>query len=228
MRVLGLIPARKGSKGVPGKNKSIISGRPLIDYTAESALKSNVLEDIVVTSDDEDILDFYSKHPKIITVKRPSELAADNSKSIEFIIHTLKLLQNRGKSYDCVCLLQPTSPLRDNNLIYKCVKKYYENSNGYTVITVVPVPHQFNPEWTFRLSNEGYVIPNSIQGVALRRQDLPEYYIRDGAVYVINTSLILNDHSLYSERVKFVQNNRYLNIDSQEDLNLAQKYLRNA
>ena len=227
MKVLGLVPARKGSKGVPGKNKALISGRPLIDYTIESALGSKAIDDIVISTDDDDIIKMYSANPNIQIIRRPAEFATDIAKSIDVIKHTLIFLKSQGKTYDCVCLLQPTSPSRSKDLINTCVQKYISANGSNTVITMVPVPHQYNPEWTFRLSMDGFVIPNNSDGILLRRQDLPEYYVRDGAVYVINARLILDEHTLYSKQLTFVKNDHYLNIDNTEDLKVAQKFLSN-
>ena len=112
MKILGIIPARGGSKGVPGKNIKLLGGKPLLQYTSDIALKSNLLDKLVVSSDDDAIIEVAERLGVSAPFKRPSDLATDKSPTLPVIKHALSYFKNIGEEFDAVCLLQITSPLR--------------------------------------------------------------------------------------------------------------------
>src|SRR5690606_6901894 len=148
MKILGLIPARGGSKGIPGKNIKLLGGKPLLQYTYESAKESKLLSKIILSSDDPEIIAVGIELGMIIPFIRPDDLAGDSTTSMEVIKHALKELRSYGEEYDAVCLLQPTTPFRSPGLIDASIEKF-KNGNYDWLISGREVPAEFNPHWTF-------------------------------------------------------------------------------
>ncbi|MFN9583044.1 MAG: cytidylyltransferase domain-containing protein, partial [Bacteroidota bacterium] len=148
MKILSIIPARSGSKGVPGKNTKLLGGKPLIAYTIESAKQSKWLTDIVVSTDSESIATLAREHGAVVPFIRPAELATDSAKSIDVVVHTLTELQNQNKLYDAVVLLQPTNPFRPAGLLDEAIERFNKTTCD-ALVSVVPVPHEYNPLWVF-------------------------------------------------------------------------------
>jgi len=227
MRVLGIIPARGGSKGVPKKNSKLLAGKPLISYTIEAALNSKLLTDSIVSSDDEAILAMVKNWHSIIPLKRPSALATDESPTILTVIHALEFLKEQGKEYDAVCLLQPTNPLRTHNFIDAAILKF-KGANADSLVSVLKVPHEYNPHWVFEKNRNGNLeISTGEQEIISRRQDLPTAFFRDGAIYLTKTSVILNQKSLYGNSISYIESDitRHVNIDTARDWEKAKELL---
>src|SRR6476660_1356929 len=110
MRILAIIPARSGSKGVPGKNIKLLGGKPLIHYTIASAIKASLLNDIIVSTDTREIANVAAQAGVEAPFRRPQDLASDTSSSVDVVIHVVNELAAKGKNYDAICLLQPTTP----------------------------------------------------------------------------------------------------------------------
>ena len=227
MRVLGLIPARGGSKGVPGKNIKQMGGNPLIAYTIESAQKSNLLTDIVLSTDDEGIAQVGKEYGVQVPYIRPESLASDTAKSIDVVQHALQFYKDLGQSYDAVCLLQPTTPFRESGSIDSAINTYIEQTLD-SLISVLPVPHEYNPHWVF-VDKEGTLsISTGDEEIISRRQDLPTAYHRDGSIYLTSTEVILQG-SFYGKKMGYVVSNgsTHINIDTQEDWQKAEEFLKN-
>jgi CMP-N,N'-diacetyllegionaminic acid synthase len=225
LRVLGIIPARGGSKGIPGKNIKPLGGKPVIKYTIESAQESKLLTEIFVSTDDPEIAEVAENSGIKVPFLRPSKFALDNSPSIDVIIHALNELDKLGKQYDAVCLLQPTSPFREFGFIDKCIEKF-EKSSADSLISVLQVPHQFNPHWIFEENEFGSLsISTGENQIIPRRQELPKAYYRDGSVYLTKVEIIRNERKLLYGNIQFVESNElyYCNLDTMEDWNLAEQ-----
>ena len=136
MKVLGIIPARGGSKGIPGKNIIQLSGKPLITYTIEAAQAASSLDRCIVSTDSQEILDICRRWHADIPFTRPVELAGDKTPTLPVILHALDILSEK---YDAVMILQPTSPLRIAKDIDNAIRMLEENSNADSVISVVKV-----------------------------------------------------------------------------------------
>lgn len=227
MRVLGLIPARGGSKGVPRKNIKLLCGKPLIRYTIEPALTSGLFAEVTVSTDDQEIAE-VSESLGAASMLRPSDLATDNSPTIDTVVHVLQKYMSDGKLFDAVCLLQPTNPLRSVGLLKKSLEKFRE-SGADSLITVRQVPHEYNPHWTFEAGadNRFLTIATGEKNIIPRRQELPVAYHRDGAVYLVKSKVVLEQKSLYGEKVDFidVSGEAHVNIDTPDDWVKAEKYL---
>lgn len=224
MRVLGIIPARGGSKGVSGKNIKLLNGKPLIQYTWESAKESKLLTRTILSSEDDNIIKLGKNLGLEVPFQRPIELAQDDSKSLDVIIHALTYFESINEKFDAVCILQPTTPFREKGLIDKAIKKFMKGGFD-SLISVRKVPDEFNPHWVFE-ENQGMLhLATKDNEIITRRQDLPNAYFRDGAIYLTKSDVILNNRSLLGKSIGFTDtsNELYVNIDSPQDWLEAEK-----
>ena len=227
MKVLGLIPARGGSKGVPKKNIKLLGDIPLIAYTISSAQNSTLLSKCILSSEDTEIITTAKKYNIDTPIIRPLELATDETKSIDVVLYTLEELEKRGEFYDAVCLLQPTSPFRDKDLIDNCIKKFIEHDYD-ALITVEKVPDEYNPHWLFEETESGYLkLATNDEKIISRRQDLPKAYKRDGSVYLTKTSILKSMHSFYGKNLGYIEVPiGQINIDNIVDWNKAESFIK--
>lgn len=213
-KVLGLIPARGGSKGVPRKNVRIAAGKPLIAWTIEAARNSRYLDRVVLSSDDPEIISVAESYGCEAPFVRPATLAEDGTPAMDVILNALEQLPG----YDYLALLQPTSPLRTaediDAAIEQCVRQ------GVPVVVSVTEAEQ-NPAWMFRLDGAARlepVVPSHMQ--TPRRQDLPPVYVLNGAVYVANVQWLVSNRTFLSEETRgyVMPASRSLDIDTERDL----------
>lgn len=219
MKILGIIPARGGSKGVPRKNLKMLGNSPLIAYTWESAQQSQLLSDIILSSEDDAIIDWAKNNGLEVPFVRPKALATDTASSIDVVIHAINTLERQNKYYDAVCLLQPTYPFREKGFIDKALEKFIK-SNADSLISVLKVPHEYNPHWTFCENEKGFLkIATGENEIIKRRQDLPLAYFRDGNIYITRVEVIKSQQSFYGDKISFIESDEsfYCNIDTMED-----------
>ncbi len=219
MRVLGIIPARGGSKGVPRKNIRLLCGKPLLAYAAETALQSQKLARVILSTEDDEIAAIGKRCGIDVPFMRPAELAADTTPTLPVVQHALNTLLEQGEEFDAVCLLQPTNPLRRAVDVDQCID-LLETSGADSVVSVRPVPAEFNPAWVYVQDGNGFIgLSNGEQEPIPRRQDLPPAFYRDGTIYVTRTSVVLNGGSLYGSKVHGYRiDPRFsVNIDTEED-----------
>lgn len=201
MRVLGLIPARGGSKGVPRKNVRMLGGKPLIAHTIDAARSTTRLERVVVSTEDEEIAAVARSLGADVPFLRPASLAQDDTPMLPVIVHALETLAADGWTPDAVCLLQPTFPFRAAEEIDGCIDTL-ESEDADCVISVHRVPHQFNPHWVYLENPDGSLRLSTGEAEPIsRRQSLPAAFHRSGAVYVSRTVAITERGSLYGERL---------------------------
>lgn len=228
MRVLGLIPARGGSKGVPRKNIRQLAGRPLLAYTADAARGARSLTRVVLSTDDEEIADVGRACGLDVPFLRPADLAGDTAPTLPAVQHALRWLAERGEIYDAVCLLQPTSPLRTAADIDGCVA-LLATSGADAAISVLPVPPEYNPHWVYFADEAGALHLSTGEAQPIpRRQSLPPAFHRDGSIYVTRSHVALAG-SLYGERVVgyAMPQRPSVNIDTLDDWALAEALLAN-
>jgi CMP-N-acetylneuraminic acid synthetase len=219
MRVLGIIPARGGSKGIPRKNIKLLCGKPLIAYTIDAAARSTRLTRTIVSTEDTEIADVARSLGADVPFLRPRDLADDTTPTLPVVLHAIETLEAEGESYDAVCLLQPTSPLRRPEDIDGCID-LLEASGSDSVISVIPVPEPCNPHWVYMRSADGRMSLSTGETEPIaRRQELPPAFHRDGSVYVTRTEVLVNGRSLYGVNVQGYEiPPRYsANIDTQTD-----------
>ena len=222
-RVLAVVPARGGSKGIPGKNLKMIAGRSLLHRTIDQALTAKFVDEVVVTSDDQEILRHAKEIAGVRTIERPGNLAADDTAMWPVVLHAL----DGSSPCDVVVLLQPTSPLRLASDIDAAVTML-QNKNVNSVMSVCEVAT--SPYWMFTIDNGGKlqrVLPK--QNVATR-QELPRCFEINGALYVVNSAwfrssqLFVDDDTL----AYVMPRERSVDVDTPEDLATAERLLNGA
>lgn len=227
MRTLGLVPARGGSKGLPGKNARSLLGRPLLAWTADAALEATTLADVVLSTDDDELAALGRSVGLEVPFARPPHLASDTAPMLGVVQHALDALDDAGRHYDAVCLLQPTSPARAPGLVDRCVAVLAAGGHD-AVVSTVPVEADHHPDWAWVEDGAGGVVlaTGGHEPVA-RRQDLRPAYRRDGAVYVVRREVVAAG-SLYGTSVGFVVTDPTLavSIDEPDDWPRAEAALR--
>ncbi|MAG89030.1 MAG: acylneuraminate cytidylyltransferase [Zunongwangia sp.] len=226
MNIIGIIPARGGSKGIPSKNIKLLGEKPLIAYTIESALESNFLSKVILNSEDENILREGQKYP-IENYRRPFQLAQDDTTSIAVIKEQLHNLLQEGENIDAICLLQPTTPFRRKSLIDDAITKFKDGNND-SLISVREIPHEYNPYWAFSDLDGTLELTVEREQIVSRRQDLPKTYHRDGAIYITKTEVILNDNSFFGEKTGFIDTTKdpHVNLDTMKDWEKAENMIK--
>jgi N-acylneuraminate cytidylyltransferase len=226
--ILALIPARSGSKGVPGKNKKLLGGIPLINYTIQSALDTNGLMQVLVSTDDTHIQKIAIKAGAEAPFLRPAHLAQDDTPTLPVIQHALGWLAAQGRHYDAVCLLQPTNPFRPAGFIDRAIDQFLQ-SGADTLISVLPVPLEFNPHWVFEPDDDGLLkIATGETTIIPRRQELSKAFYRDGSIYLTKTEVLLSKNALLGESITYIEayQNFHVNIDTPEDWEKAEILLK--
>jgi CMP-N,N'-diacetyllegionaminic acid synthase len=229
MRILGIIPARGGSKGIPGKNIKLLNGKPLLQYTSEIALESQYLTAVILSSDDTQIIAVAKSFGIQVPFLRPEELAQDQTSTLDVIIHALQWFEKQSIFFDAVCVLQVTSPFRTVAFLDKAIVKFIE-SGCDSLVSVQKVPHEYNPHWTFEVNPEGNLkIATGEDQIISRRQELPIAYHRDGSIYITKTEVLLEQRSLYGKSTSFIESSPefYVNIDTLADWKKAEQMIKN-
>lgn len=224
MRVLGLIPARAGSKGVPRKNTKLLGGKPLLQYTAKAAHEARRLSRVILSTDDEEIADVGTRVGLEVPFRRPRELARDDTPMLDVVRHALLWIETDGDRFDAVCLLQPTNPFRRSADIDGCVE-LLEESKADSVVTVLRVPPEHNPHWVYFSDLDGSLrLSTGDQEPLPRRQDLPAAFQREGSVYLTRRDVVMAENSLYGRRLVgyLVNPENRVNIDTPEDWKRAE------
>jgi CMP-N-acetylneuraminic acid synthetase len=226
IRVLGLIPARGGSKGVARKNVRHLRGKPLLCYTAEAALASSRLARVVLSTEDVEIAEVGRSCGLEVPFLRPQHLAHDDTPMLPVVQHALGELEAAGDRFDAVCLLQPTNPLRRAVDVDACID-LLEQTSADAVMTVRPVPHEYNPYWVYFQRDDGslYLATGDAAPIS-SRQALPPAFHRDGSVYVIRRNVVMDQNSLYGgSTVGLRTDTEVVNIDDLEDWARAERLL---
>ena len=224
MKIFGFIPARGGSKGIPGKNIKSLHGKPLLQYTFEAAKASRLLSRVILSSDDPEIIKSAEDLGLEVPFWRPEEFSRDDTPSLEVVKHALEFFAAKNEVFDAVCLLQPTTPFRRPGLIDEAIEKFVSVKFD-SLLTVREVPVEYNPHWTFEEKKGRLKISTGEEKIISRRQHLPKAYHRDGAIYLTRTEVIVNQNSLYGKKTGFIDTtgDPYVNIDSPEDWEEAER-----
>lgn len=228
LEILGLIPARGGSKGIPGKNLRLLGGKSLVARAVESGLESRLVGRVLLSTDSEAIAEEGRKAGAEVPFLRPADLAKDETPTAPVVIHALKWLEeNEGTRPDILVLLQPTAPLRQARHIDEALDLLV-STGARSVVSVTPVPGHYHPSWQFSI-RDGALCPYLETGkVPPRRQDLPPTYTRNGAIYAAWTETWLTGTMAYgSGCVPYVMRpGESVNVDSLEDLAMAEFLLK--
>lgn len=226
--VLGIIPARSGSKRLPGKNIKDLFGKPLIAYTIEVAAASCALNDFIVSTDSKKITTVAQQFGAKVPFLRPASLATDEAKTADVLIHAVKEYEHLSNvTVDVVVTLQPTQPFRMASDIDKAIKLLCANSQAESVITCYET-HNVHP-YLMYIPKDGYMKPLMSDAVnSMRHQQMPNVYIRNGAVYVTRRRLLLEAKKVIEENPLgcIMPRERSFNIDDLFDFELCEAFLR--
>jgi CMP-N,N'-diacetyllegionaminic acid synthase len=225
-RILAIVPARGGSKGVPGKNIRKLAGRTLLDYTALAARESGVIDRIVLSTDSEEIADVGKRAGLEVPFMRPAALAQDDTPMLPVIQHAIDSLAAEGWTTDVIVLLQPTSPLRRSSHVRDAVKLLHE-STADSVVTVIEVPRHLSPDYVMRI-DDGVLRPFLHEGARVtRRQDARPAYSREGTVYACWHATLERFGNIYGDRCQplMLDPADSLSIDSPADWAEAERRL---
>ncbi len=219
---IGIIPARGGSRRLPGKNIALLNDKPLIAYTIEGAQQAERLSRTLVSTDDPKIGEIARRYGAEVPFLRPAEIATDASPLLDVIEHALRYLGQAGDLVNAVVLLQPTSPFRTGRHIDEALELF--ERTGADTVTSVRVAHE-HPyySWTQKFGEDTIVPFYSLEKQCLSRQELPPAFVENGAIYVIKRSL-LDHRMLYGSKVvPYLMDDRCsLDIDTLEDFQYAE------
>lgn len=227
MRVIAVIPARGGSKGVPRKNIRVVAGKPLIVWTIEAARKAGCIERIIVSTDDEEIA-CVARQWNAEVVMRPTQLATDAAPTLPVLQHVVDALAAEGYRPDAVITLQPTSPLRTARHVEDAMAMFSADASADSLVSCVRVPHIFHPQSVMRRTSDGYLIPYLDQAQPYQRQAKDEVWARNGAAIYITRTERLADYVFGGRLLSFPMSPEdSLDIDEEADLLAAEQVLRN-
>ena len=225
-KILALIPARGGSKGLPRKNIKLLFGKPLIAWTIEEARKNTYIDRIIVTTDDKEIAEVSKKYKADVPFLRPQELATDNSSAIDYILHALEWIkENDDVVYDLLLLLAPTSPLRLSEDIDKAIELLFLKE-AKAVVSVCKTEHP--PYWTNTLLGDGrmkdFIKPETLNK---NRQELPNFYSLNGAMYLAYCDYLIKQKGFFGSETFacIMPKERSVDIDDSFDFKLAEFFI---
>lgn len=198
-RILAIVPARGGSKGLPGKNIRPLCGKPLIGWSIEHAQKSKYVDDIFISTDSREIADVADSFGVEVPELRPDELARDTAPSSEFIVYTLNKMKAEGKDFDYFILLEPTSPLRDVEDVDKSIEMIIDNPQNDSIVGVA-MSGTVHPAFMVVVNKDGVLEALEPDKQTLRRQDLPDVFFFEGSVYVSKVDVYLEKRTFYHDK----------------------------
>lgn len=231
MKILAIIVARKGSKGIPNKNTKLLKDKPLIGYTFQEVKKVKSIDRVILSTDDNKAIELAHNYNIEVPFVRPEYLSNDKSDTKDVIRHALEFLWQKEKyNPDTVLLLQPTSPLRKYTHIQESIELYKSNKKYKSLVSVVKIKHHFNPEMIMRKHSEVIFesINNSNESKITNRNQKPIYYARNGAaIYLFDNKWFLESNKIYDKQtigyeMNFIDS---LDIDDMEDWILAEKLI---
>ena len=223
-KIIAVIPARGGSKGIPRKNIRILAGKPMIFYSIQASLESKYVDRTIVSTEDEEISEISKKHGAEI-IERPQELATDDTPTIDVLNHAVDLLiKEEGYAADAIVLLQPTSPLREASDIDAAIEKFFK-TGADLVVGVNEMRH--HPYWSFKMENDR-LLPMVNGGFKItKRQDLPKIYSVNGAIYVLsNDNLKKKDIFIGDMRAILMDEKKSIDIDTPLDFKIAELLIK--
>lgn len=223
MKVLAIIPARGGSKGVPRKNILDIKGKPLIWYSIEAGLeakKRGIIDELIVSTDDEEIAEISKKAGANVPFIRPDYLSNDTAKSVDVMIHAYGYYKELGNEFDTILLLQPTTPLRTVDDINTAMQ-IYENSKASSLISCYKEEYICDLV-SYHKEGEFAIALNPKHNGGGRRQELPDLYVRNGAIYITSVEQMISNNRVFDDvpAMYVMSKENSINIDCMDDVEL--------
>lgn len=228
-KIIAIIPARSGSKGLPRKNILDLCGKPLIAWSIDTAKESAYLDRVIVSTDSEEIANIAKNYDCEVPFIRPKELASDTASSIDVILHAINHFENNNEYFDYILLLEPTSPLRTVEDIDNPIKNLIDNKDAESLVSVAK-QESAHPEFSVIITKNGLIQPfiNKKKMEAKRRQDLKEAFYFEGTIYLSKVSAIKIKKSFYHDKTLpyIVERYKALEIDEINDLICAEALMK--
>lgn len=219
MEILYLIPARGGSKGIPGKNIKLFSGKPLISYSIELARQFTSDDNICVSTDSDEIAAIAESMGLVVPFRRPTELSSDEATTNDVILHAIEYYKSIGRSYVALVLLQPTSPFRQEFHLKEALALYSEDVDLVMSVKLT----EANPYFVLFEENEAGFLEKSKTGIFTRRQDCPEVWQANGAIYIFNVNSLNKEKSQKRRIKKYVMESKFsVDLDTELDWQFAE------
>ena len=221
-KIIGVITARGGSKGLPGKNIRMLNGKPLIAWSIIEAKKSRFLDKLIVSTDSEKIVDVAKNYGAEIPFMRPKELALDTTPSVDVLFHALDFLEKQGEKFDYLALIEPTSPLRTADDIDTPIMNLINHKSAKAIVSVSKL-ESAHPDFVLSLSKEGMIKPFSggDELTVKRRQDLKDAYFPDGTIYISDINVLKQKKNFYHGLTIAYPIDRYKFFEVDEEMDLV-------
>jgi CMP-N,N'-diacetyllegionaminic acid synthase len=225
MELLGIIPARGGSKGIPGKNIKMLGGKPLLQYAALAAQSSGIFSHLILTTDSDEIAETGRKCGIEVPFMRPPELARDDTPMLPVLQHAVRWGRDRGWAPDAIAILQPTAPFRQASDLRAAFELLKSKPEIDSVVSVTAVPEHYSPYFLMKIEGER-LLPFMPDGLKVtRRQDAPKAYSRTGDFYFTRVETLMQQNSIYGANCLpyVVSHPNRVNLDTLEDWQEAER-----
>jgi len=221
-KILAVIPARGGSKGLPGKNIKLLNGKPLIAWSIIEAKKSIYIDRTIVSTDSQEIADVAKEFGADVPFLRPDELARDSSSSADALLHAVNFLESQGDKFDFIVLIEPTSPLREVKDIDEPLKQLVDHESAKAVVSICKLESE-HPDFAMFLRSNGLTSPFLGEGgiIAKRRQDLKDLYFPDGTIYISDIDFLKLRKTVYHEFTLGFPVARYKHFEVDEAMDMV-------
>lgn len=221
-RILGLITARGGSKGLPNKNIKILNGKPLIAWSIEASNNSKFLDKLIVSTDSAKIAKVAKKYNADVPFIRPKYLATDTATSVDVVLRAIEFFEKKGQFFDYVILIEPTSPLRTSEDINNTIRALIDNKNGTAIVSVVKL-ESAHPDFVVSINEKGLIQPFlHDKGIQVkRRQELSDLYFPDGTIYISKIDSLKKRKTFYHELTIAFPIERYKQFEVDEEMDLV-------
>jgi CMP-N,N'-diacetyllegionaminic acid synthase len=222
--VLALIPARSGSKGIPGKNSRVLAGKPLLGHAIESAVRVGMFDRIVLTTDSQELAAIGRSFGAETPFLRPPELAADDTPMLGVVQHAVRMLSEKGWTPEIIVLLQPTAPFRRDEDVVTGLSLLQQSSHADSVVSVERVPSHYSPHVLMKVvDNRLFFFMNDGVHVT-NRQSAPFAYSRNGQFYMVRRRTLLDMNSIYGDySLPYVTTHKAVNLDTLDDWEAAER-----
>ena len=228
-KVLAIIPARSGSKGLIGKNKKILCGKPLINWTIETALTNNTIDMVLVSTDDQELAEISRLAGAFVPFIRPNHLATDTATSVDVLSHAINFVRtDLGKIFHYVILLEPTSPIRDNSDIDSAFLQLVQNKNAKSIVGISRTESQ-HPSFLVNLSKSNFIeIFEKGSVMPKRRQEVSSLYFLEGSLYISEIDSLLSTLTFYHKYTLgyVIPKERAFEIDDEIDFIIVEALMK--
>ncbi len=226
-KVLALVPARAGSKGLPGKNIRPFCGKPLLQWSVEHGLQARYVDKVIVSTDSEEFAQIARQAGGDVPFIRPAELSSDLSSSIDVILHAVEYLEAHDERYNILALLEPTSPLRRPQDIDGALESLLQNKNAESIVSVSQV-EAHHPAFLMRQGKDGFLTPFLSDFEVLRRQDVAPLHFLDGTLYISWVNAIKKRKGFYHEATLGYEMPKYqsFEVDDMDDFIISEALFR--